>query len=274
MKSQSLKFFPRQSKLSTEEQLFLSDFNVVNKDRVANQRLESFAVYILLRMKMSEDDYTGYYLKYEPDIKNLLAHSIGTDNKFLNRVIYRCLERGLFDKLMFQKYNILTSESIQDEYFKGKERCSKMQVINDYLYESIRHNYEKLLKKFEIVNINGEIVNIFKQTTQDDTNTNNMRKDQTTALNDFLSHYPNKKETVKDIPDNVDFKLLKEKLDESDFLQKANNLKLNWLILNYNNILNDTYKNYSNKKLKEFENHQYTEEQYNSLFTNLDEIKL
>ena len=44
MKSQSLKFFPRESKLTTQEQLFMSDFNIFNEKRVANQKLEAFAL--------------------------------------------------------------------------------------------------------------------------------------------------------------------------------------------------------------------------------------
>lgn len=291
MKSQSLKFFPRESKLSSAEELLLSDFNLTNKEKVANQRLESFAVYIMLLMKMSEDDDAGYFLEFNQDNKNLLASKIGTDNKFLNRVVFRCLERGLFDKAMYQKYNILTSADIQDKYFFGKQRCTKLRVVKDYLYDFIYENYENVLKKSIIVNKNGEIVNKNKQTTQDKTNTNTEDDKQADVINNKLISFKNfsllfpKKISedfgVKDIPDYVNLELLTEKINESpQFLKQYNNLSLKWCCKekNYNNIINDKYKSIEQNSFKNknqnFDMRDYSQEDRNQLYTDLTKIDI
>lgn len=283
MKSQSLKFFPRESKLTTQEQLFMADFNISNKERVSNQKLEAFAVYILLRMKMSDDDDTGYFLKFDQDLLNLLSCSIGTDNKFLTRVVKRCLERGLFDKVMFNKYQILTSPDIQDKYFFGKQRCTKIRVIKDYLYGFIYEKYDFVNKKCEIVNKNGEIVNKNKQTTQDNTNTQTNRDTQTQAmctnsgLNLFLKEFPNKAESNVEIPSYVDFKTLTEKIKASEFLRIANNLKLSWFVKkeNYEKVISGQYDKivFSPGKNKTGWR-EYSQEELNDLYTNLDEINI
>lgn len=281
MKSQALKFFPREVKLSTQEELFLSDFNILNKERMANQRLESFAVYTLLLMKMAEDETAGYYINFDQDTRNLLANKIGTDNKFLSRVVQSCLERGLFDKVMFQKYNILTSPDIQDKYFFGKQRCSKLQIIADYLYDFVYENYENVIKKAKIVNKNGEIVNKNSQTTQDKTNTNTETRDSSTSdsLKKFNQIFPEKvtNGNVK-IPDYVNMELLMQKIKQSDFLQKCPNLNLNWLIQkdNYEKVIKDFYTNrtFTPSNEQTFKQRTYSSEETNNLFTNLEDIKL
>lgn len=283
MKSQSLKFFPRESKLTTQEQLFMADFNISNKERVANQKLEAFAVYILLRMKMSDDDDTGYFLKFDQDLLNLLSCSIGTDNKFLTRVVKRCLERGLFDKVMFNKYQILTSPDIQDKYFFGKQRCTKIRVIKNYLYDFIYEKYDFVNKKCEIVNKNGEIVNKNKQTTQDNTNTQTNRDTQTQAMRTnfgidlFLKEFPNKAESNVEIPNYVDFKTLTEKIKASEFLRIANNLKLSWFVKkeNYEKVISGQYDKvvFSPGKNKTCWR-EYSQEELNELYANLDELNI
>lgn len=281
MKSQALKFFPRESKLSTQEELFLSDFNVLNKERMANQRLESFAVYILLLMRMSEDENSGYYINFDQDTRNLLANKIGTDNKFLSRVVHSCLERGLFDKVMFQKYNILTSPDIQDKYFFGKQRCTKIQIVADYLYDFVYENYENVIKKAKIVNKNGEIVNKNLQITQNktDTKTNTRDTHNLDSLSKFNQTFPEKavKEEIK-IPDYVNMDLLIEKIKQSDFIQKCPNLNLIWLIQkdNYDKVTSDFYtnRNFKPVKTEDYSKRDYSAEEINSLYTNLEDIKL
>ena len=282
MKSQSLKFFPRESKLTTQEQLFMSDFNIFNEKRVANQKLEAFAVYTLLRMKMSDDDDAGYFLNYNKDLLNLLASTLGTDNRFLERVVKRSLERGLFDKVMYEKYKILTSPDIQDKYFFGKQRCTSIRVVKEYLYSFVYEKYEFVNKKCKIVSIFGENVNKNSQTTQDKTNTKTKNEAPAERSNQdlelFLKEFPKKAESGVKIPDYVHFKALTERVRASDFLKMANNLKLSWLVKkeNYDKVLAGHYDKivFSPGKTQNYDNRSYSQEQLNNLFTDLDSVKL
>lgn len=284
MKSQSLKFFPRETKLSNAEELFLSDFNIQNRERQANQRLESFAVYILLLMNISESDDAGYFIEYSQDNRQLLARKIGTDNKFLHRVVWRCLERGLFDKVMFEKYNILTSVDIQDKYFFGKQRCSKMRVIVDYLYDFVYKNYENVLKKAIYVNKNGEIVNKNEQTTQDEDQdeNKNKEKDQTAlalSLKKFKQAFSEK--TVPEnyqLPSYVNIDALIDAVNQSpQFLKICNNLDLKWLTENqdrYDKIIRGDYKKFTPKQEPTHENRNYSQEELQSFYTNINDIEI
>ncbi len=284
MKSQSLKFFPRESKLTTQEQLFMSDFNIFNEKRVANQKLEAFAVYTLLRMKMSDDDDAGYFLKFNKDLLNLLSCSIGTDNRFLERVVKRCLDRGLFDPVMYEKYKILTSPDIQDKYFFGKQRCTNIRVVKDYLYDFVYEKYDFVNKKCKFVNKNGEIVCKNSQTTQDKTDTKTKNEAPAERSNSnlelFLKEFPKKAESGVKIPDYVDFKALTERVRASDFLKMANNLKLSWLVKkeNYDKVIAGHYDKIvfspGNAKKQNYTNHEYSQEELNNLFTDLDSVKL
>ena len=284
MKSQSLKFFPRESKLTTQEQLFMSDFNIFNEKRAANQKLEAFAVYTLLRMKMSDDDDAGYFLNYNKDLLNLLASTLGTDNRFLERVVKRSLERGLFDKVMYEKYKILTSPDIQDKYFFGKQRCTNIRVVKEYLYSFVYEKYEFVNKKCKIVSIFGENVNKNSQTTQDKTDTKTKNEAPAERSNQdlelFLKEFPKKAESGVKIPNYVDFKALTERVRASEFLKMANNLKLSWLVKkeNYDKVLAGHYDKIvfspGNAKKQNYTNHEYSQEQLNNLFTDLDSVKL
>ena len=213
---------------------------------------------------------------------NLLSCSIGTDNKFLTRVVKRCLERGLFDMVMFKKYQILTSPDIQDKYFFGKQRCTNIRVVKEYLYNFVYEKYEFVNKKCKIVNINGEIVNTNLQTTQDKTNTKTNNETQAERTNPelelFLKEFPKKAESEIKIPDYVNFKALAEKVRCSDFLKMANNLKLSWLVKkeNYDKVISGAYDKivFSPGKTQNFTNHEYSQEQLNNLFTDLDKVNL
>lgn len=288
MKSQSLNFFPRESKLSTAEEHFMSDFNVVNREKVANQRLESFAVYMLLLMQISNSDDYGYFIEYNQDNKNLLAQKIGTDNKFLHRVVLRCLERGLFDKEMYQKYGILTSIDIQDKYFRGKTRVtSQPQAVLEYLFAFIYQKHKNVLKKFIIVNKNGGIVYKPTEKRRDDneTETDTEIEIATSKVADFSliekfkQAFPEKAVPENyQLPSYVNIEHLIDAVNQSpQFLKLCNNLDLKWLTENqdrYDKIIRGDYKKFTQKQEPTHENRSYSQEELNSFYTNIDDIEI
>lgn len=288
MKSQSLNFFPRESKLSTAEEHFMSDFNVVNREKVANQRLESFAVYMLLLMQISNSDDYGYFIEYNQDNKNLLAQKIGTDNKFLHRVVLRCLERGLFDKEMYQKYGILTSIDIQDKYFRGKTRVtSQPQAVLEYLFAFIYQKHKNVLKKFIIVNKNGGIVYKPTEKRRDDneTETDTEIEIATSKVADFSliekfkQAFPEK--TVPEnytLPNYVDIDALIEAINQSpQFLKICNNLDLKWLCEpqdRYDKVIRGDYKKFTPQQAPTHENRSYSQEELQNFYTNIEDIEI
>jgi hypothetical protein len=99
----------------------------------------------------------GYYLKYEFPQAVGLAHSVGDgiNNTILNIVLDAYLNAGLFDKELYEKYNILTSHGVQKQWLKIviKSRRKNHTILKQYnlLTEEeaaeIKKSTKKVVKK-------------------------------------------------------------------------------------------------------------------------------
>ena len=77
--------------------------------------LEGFAIIIKLWQKIYA---TGYFIDWEEDNSLLFARKINSDLTTVNKVVNVGLNRGLFNKNLFNSYKILTSKGIQSRYTK------------------------------------------------------------------------------------------------------------------------------------------------------------
>ncbi len=62
--------------------------------------------------------FNGYYIKWDEDIKDLFVHKTRIEPDFFDRVMSACFRRNIFDKKLFDKYQILTSLGVQKRYLK------------------------------------------------------------------------------------------------------------------------------------------------------------
>ena len=293
MKDMSLKYIVRECNLSSSEKMFISDFNVINKNKIANQRLEAFAVYTILKMYMGNDKESGFFLKADPKQLKFLASDVlfGIDVKFLNRVISSCFENDLFDKTFYDKFNILTSYDIQDKYFYSENvKRRALKTISDYrdfVYDSIWEDLKLADKNKKDACKNDENACNNKETKQDETETDTQTHTETKtsvlstsdcfSLSDFASQFPNKKcEDNLTVPENVNLALLSKKVKESEFLQDAANLSIKWLIDHYHDIIKGTYKGTLKKSTpnQNFTGRDYSDRNLNELFDDLEKINL
>lgn len=296
MENMALTYFPRQNKLSLSERTFLSDFNLINKNKIANQKLEAFAIFTLIKMQIGDCSESGFFLKADEKHLALLASEMlfGIDLKFLKRVLQSCFNNGLFDKVYYDKFNILTSYDIQSEYFfskKVKERAiPSLPKLKDLIYESIWVNLKNSGKNEEsrTTNSNNRSKNGETKPNQTETNTDTDIKKKNLAdtplasngfsLSDLKNLFPDKGCKVEVVPANLDLKLLSEKISESEFLKSAKNLSIDWCIKNYNQIISDTYKNYGSQQQKHAEQNlksrDYSNQNLNNLLDDLDKIEL
>jgi len=91
--------------------------------------LEGFAIVIKLLMKIYK---TGYYYKWTERERLLFSKRIGANEKLIADIIKDCIEWDLFDKKMFEKYQILTSKGIQKRYFEAVKRRQGIDVYMMY----------------------------------------------------------------------------------------------------------------------------------------------
>lgn len=88
----------------------------------------------------------GYYCEWTTDIALLFAKRNGISMAELNETVTAALNRGIFDKNLYEKYQILTSEEIQEIYFRAIKRRTKLNVVEEYLLFPIAKNKENVNK--------------------------------------------------------------------------------------------------------------------------------
>lgn len=107
----------------------------------------------------------GYYVRWDEDAQILFCDDYGLDRKWLERVVSRCVEKLIFDASMYEKYNILTSEAILENYIRvGKRRWArrseKTVIVADFLVvtPNTRLKLISVVDGLHMVNQNGETV--------------------------------------------------------------------------------------------------------------------
>lgn len=108
----------------------------------------------------------GYYISWNNDIALLFAKSVG-DNcqySFVNDLVYELLKRGFFNKSIFERFSILTSNGIQSRYFEAcsrrKEVCydSRILLTDISKYSNAKEiNDSNLIDNVNINDINVDI---------------------------------------------------------------------------------------------------------------------
>lgn len=108
----------------------------------------------------------GYYISWNNDIALLFAKSVGDNcqHSFVNDLVYELLKRGFFNKSIFERFSILTSNGIQGRYFEAcsrrKEVCydSRILLTNISKYSNAKEiNDSNLIDNVNIKDINVDI---------------------------------------------------------------------------------------------------------------------
>ena len=71
----------------------------------------------------------GYYTPWNEDILMLFARSACEDKEVILKILERSLERGIFDKDLYDAYGIITSAEVQQEYLRICRQSKRKQVI-------------------------------------------------------------------------------------------------------------------------------------------------
>lgn len=91
----------------------------------------------------------------------------------------------------------------------------------------------------------------------------------------FQEIFPEKALNIAvEIESSLDIDKLVEAINESEFLKTANNLKFDWCVEHYAQIVAGDYKDFKKQDTAVLISRQYTEEEKKDLFTPIDEIEL
>lgn len=81
----------------------------------------------------------GYFTEWNEDESTLLAKRAGDGitPSLVSEIVKELVKRGFFDKSLFDRFSILTSNGIQKRYFEITSRYKQVDVIKEYLLVSL-----------------------------------------------------------------------------------------------------------------------------------------
>lgn len=147
MASAGIPYFPLECQLNEKIQLLEAEYG-----------LKGFAVVVKLYQRIYGSH--GYYCEWTTDVELLFSMQVSEGRNFVSEIVGRALERDIFSKPLYDKYQILTSKGIQKRYFEAVSRRKKVEVEEAYLlvpYESLPGNVDILSKNVDILLKNESI---------------------------------------------------------------------------------------------------------------------
>lgn len=120
MPKKGLDFFPLDTVLDTKFQLIEAEFG-----------LKGFAIVVKLLQKIYQEE--GYYCELTDDVRLLFSRKVGESCSLVSEIINATLRRGIFDKNLYERFEILTSAGIQKRYLEATSRRIQVDVKKDYL---------------------------------------------------------------------------------------------------------------------------------------------
>lgn len=143
-----LDYFPLDCQLDDKFELIEAEFG-----------LTGFAVVVKLLQKIYAGQ--GYYCEWTNEVALLFSKKIGLGRNAVSEIVEASIKRGMFDKRLYEKYKILTSENIQEVYFEAVSRRKKVEVKKEYLLINCTENIDN-------ADISG--VNVYINPINDDIN--------------------------------------------------------------------------------------------------------
>ena len=121
---QGVDYFPLDCHMNDGMKLIEAEFGLVG-----------FGIVIKLWQKIYSGK--GYYTEWARDVALVFARDNSVGANVVHEVVRACFSRGIFDQGMYEKFGILTSEGVQERYFKAIERRSFEKIDRRYLLITI-----------------------------------------------------------------------------------------------------------------------------------------
>lgn len=144
---------------------FSHDVDMLNDRKIkllkAKHGLIGYAVYIRLLEELYRDK--GYYLQIDEDFNILFSDDNNLDYNVYILILNDCINQELFNKNLYEKYSILTSNRVQENYLSATERRKTVDMYDAYILVDLLDD-----------NIKSDNVNIL--TLNDDIGTQSKKK--------------------------------------------------------------------------------------------------
>ncbi|HCS10972.1 MAG TPA: hypothetical protein DIV40_05900 [Clostridiales bacterium] len=153
---QGLDYFPLNVDIDQDDKIAMIE---------AIHGIEGFGIVIKLLMKIYKE---GYFYKWTECEQILFSKRVNIDIKRINAIINDCLKWNIFNKKLYDEYQVLTSNGIQARYLEIVKRRTSVELINEYILvtDCILNAYNNIVNvNINSINadINGVNVNIGTQ---------------------------------------------------------------------------------------------------------------
>ena len=126
----------------------------------AEYGIKAFAIIVRLYQKIYGEN--GYYCDWCEGspvlfLSKWFGGNSGVELNFINEIIVRAVKLGIFSEEKFEKYQILTSEEIQQHYLFAVKRRSNICLKNDYSLVQCAQNEKNVNKNDKNVSKNEKL---------------------------------------------------------------------------------------------------------------------
>lgn len=123
---------------------------------------------ILTALKMKIFGENGFYSEWNDDVALAFGHMYGLGPGVVNEAVSACLRRGIFHQQKFEKFGILTSKEIQEEYANATARRISQKIDGRYLLIPMPSNWIDVNRNKDNVDIIAENVDSFAQRREEE----------------------------------------------------------------------------------------------------------
>lgn len=108
---------------------FFSDIKIRRISRACGPASTSILICLLCNIYKDK----GYYIEWDENLSFVVADIVGTTEGAVEEVVKKAIQVGFFNKEMFDKYQILTSNGIQNRFKSAVKRREEIEYVADYL---------------------------------------------------------------------------------------------------------------------------------------------
>jgi len=118
--SEGLDYFPLDVDMDSDDKIEFIE---------AKYGLVAFGIIVRLLMSIYRN---GYYMMWTERQQYVFSKRVNVDINTISEVINVCINEGMFDKNIYNKYGAITSHGIQCRYLKACERRKNIQMIKEF----------------------------------------------------------------------------------------------------------------------------------------------
>lgn len=108
---------------------FFSDIKIRRISRACGPASTSILICLLCNIYKDK----GYYIEWDENLSFVVADIVGTTEGAVEEVVKKAIQVGFFNKELFDKYQILTSNGIQNRFKSAVKRREEIEYVADYL---------------------------------------------------------------------------------------------------------------------------------------------